>query len=83
MPTVIGVCSVPGYVGVVNRSQKDIDGKKDIKSAMLAERKFFLSHPAYRHLADRMGTPHLQKVLNQVKMRFQAAGTIMKCASNC
>ncbi|GAB1285606.1 Dynamin-3 [Apodemus speciosus] len=56
-----------GYVGVVNRSQKDIDGKKDIKAAMLAERKFFLSHPAYRHIADRMGTPHLQKVLNQVE----------------
>ncbi|XP_049571481.1 dynamin-3 isoform X3 [Orcinus orca] len=54
-----------GYIGVVNRSQKDIDGKKDIKAATLAERKFFLSHPAYRHIADRMGTPHLQKVLNQ------------------
>ncbi|XP_060719146.1 dynamin-1a isoform X1 [Tachysurus vachellii] len=54
-----------GYIGVVNRSQKDIDGKKDITAAMAAERKFFLSHPAYRHLADRMGTPYLQKVLNQ------------------
>lgn len=56
----------PGYIGVVNRSQKDIDGRKDINAAMAAERKFFLSHPAYRHLADRMGTPYLQKVLNQV-----------------
>ena len=55
-----------GYVGVVNRSQKDIDGKKDIKAAMAAERKFFLSHSAYRHMADRLGTPYLQKVLNQV-----------------
>ncbi|XP_044030186.1 dynamin-1a isoform X11 [Siniperca chuatsi] len=54
-----------GYIGVVNRSQKDIDGKKDINAAIGAERKFFLSHPAYRHLADRMGTPYLQKVLNQ------------------
>ncbi|KAF4072866.1 hypothetical protein AMELA_G00252370 [Ameiurus melas] len=54
-----------GYIGVVNRSQKDIDGKKDITAAMAAERKFFLSHPAYRHLADRMGTAYLQKVLNQ------------------
>ncbi|XP_020560917.1 dynamin-2 isoform X10 [Oryzias latipes] len=54
-----------GYIGVVNRSQKDIDGKKDIGAAMAAERKFFLSHPAYRHLAERMGTPHLQKTLNQ------------------
>uniref|UniRef100_A0A3Q2UH28 Interferon-induced GTP-binding protein Mx n=1 Tax=Fundulus heteroclitus TaxID=8078 RepID=A0A3Q2UH28_FUNHE len=54
-----------GYIGVVNRSQKDIDGKKDIKAAIEAERKFFLSHPAYRHMADKMGTPRLQQVLNQ------------------
>ena len=54
-----------GYVGVVNRSQKDINGRKDIKAAMAAERKFFLSHPAYRHMAERMGTPYLQRVLNQ------------------
>ncbi|XP_068562374.1 dynamin-1a isoform X6 [Cebidichthys violaceus] len=54
-----------GYIGVVNRSQKDIDGRKDINAAMAAERKFFLSHPGYRHLADRMGTPYLQKTLNQ------------------
>ncbi|KAM4584662.1 dynamin-2-like isoform 4-T4 [Odontesthes bonariensis] len=54
-----------GYIGVVNRSQKDIDGKKDIRVALAAERKFFLSHPGYRHIAERMGTPHLQKTLNQ------------------
>merc|ERR1712112_577622 len=48
-----------GYVGVVNRSQKDIDGKKDIKAAVAAERKFFLSHPAYRHIADRCGSAWL------------------------
>ncbi|XP_034054547.1 dynamin-related protein DNM1-like isoform X2 [Gymnodraco acuticeps] len=51
-----------GYIGVVNRSQKDIDGKKDIRAA---ERKFFLSHPGYRHIAECMGTPQLQKTLNQ------------------
>uniref|UniRef100_A0AAU7BNW4 Dynamin n=1 Tax=Propylea japonica TaxID=158624 RepID=A0AAU7BNW4_9CUCU len=54
-----------GYIGVVNRSQKDIDGRKDINAALAAERKFFLSHPSYRHLADRLGTPYLQRVLNQ------------------
>ncbi|CAL8078460.1 unnamed protein product [Calicophoron daubneyi] len=54
-----------GYIGVVNRSQKDIDGRKDITAALAAERRFFLSHPAYRHMADRMGTPYLQRVLNQ------------------
>lgn len=49
----------------MNRSQKDIEGRKDITTAIAAERKFFLSHPAYRHMADRMGTPYLQRVLNQ------------------
>lgn len=54
-----------GYVGVVNRSQKDIDGRKDIGAALDAERRFFLSNPAYRPIADKMGTAYLQKVLNQ------------------
>jgi replication fork clamp-binding protein CrfC len=54
-----------GYIGVVNRSQRDIEGRKDIKVALDSERKFFLSHPSYRHMADRMGTPYLQRILNQ------------------
>ncbi|XP_072919685.1 dynamin 3a isoform X1 [Hemitrygon akajei] len=54
-----------GYVGVVNRSQKDIEGKKDIKAALAAERSFFLSHSAYKHMAERMGTPYLQRILNE------------------
>ncbi|MED6260875.1 Dynamin- GTPase protein, partial [Ataeniobius toweri] len=53
------------YIGVVNRSQKDIDGKKDIMAALESERNFFLSHPAYKHIAERMGTPYLQRILNQ------------------
>ena len=35
-----------GYIGVVNRSQKDIEGRKDIKNALAAERKFFLRYRA-------------------------------------
>lgn len=54
-----------GYIGVVNRSQRDIEGRKDIHMALAAERKFFLSHPSYRHLAERLGTPFLQRTLNQ------------------
>ena len=38
-----------GYIGVVNRSQRDIEGKKDIKAAQEAERKFFMTHPSYRY----------------------------------
>ncbi|EGD74120.1 dynamin 2 [Salpingoeca rosetta] len=54
-----------GYIGVVNRSQKDIMGNKDIRAALEAERKFFLSHPAYKDLASKNGTPYLQRALNQ------------------
>lgn len=54
-----------GYIGVVNRSQRDIEGRKDIKAAQASERKYFLSHPSYRHLAERAGTAFLQKTLNQ------------------
>ena len=54
-----------GYVGVISRSQKDIEAKIDITVALQRERKFFLSHPSYNHLADRCGTPFLQRTLNQ------------------
>jgi len=33
--------------------------------ALVAERSFILSHPAYRHMSDKMGTSFLQKTLNQ------------------
>ncbi|KAG5668334.1 hypothetical protein PVAND_016277 [Polypedilum vanderplanki] len=54
-----------GYVGVVNRSQKDLDEKLDIKIAAELENEYFENHPAYKHMAHRMGTAYLQKVLNK------------------
>lgn len=33
-----------GYIGVVNRSQKDIEGRKDINAALAAEKKFFMGY---------------------------------------
>lgn len=51
--------------GCSEQKPEDIDRKKDISTAMAAERKFFLGHQAYRHMADRMGTSYLQRVLNQ------------------
>ena len=53
-----------GYIGVVNRSQKDIDNKKELPLALEAERKFFLSSP-YKKLGDKIGTKYLQQVLNK------------------
>ncbi|XP_035232846.1 dynamin-1-like, partial [Stegodyphus dumicola] len=53
-----------GYVGVLNRSQMDIDSGKDIQYALEKERHFFANTPCYSDIADRMGTPYLQKILN-------------------
>ncbi|CAG2101557.1 unnamed protein product [Medioppia subpectinata] len=53
-----------GFHGVVNRSQKDIDGNKNMKKALEDEHKFFLDHPAYGpSMAKRMGIKHLQQFL--------------------
>ena len=62
---------ISGYVGVINRSQKDIVGHKDIRAALDAERRFFLTHSAYRRMADRLGTPFLQSTLNRVCFLFE------------
>ncbi|XP_058214367.1 dynamin-related protein 3B-like isoform X2 [Rhododendron vialii] len=55
-----------GYVGVVNRSQEDIMLNRSIKDALVAEEKFFRSHPVYSDIADRCGIPQLAKTLNQI-----------------
>ncbi|GHP02455.1 hypothetical protein PPROV_000121200 [Pycnococcus provasolii] len=52
-----------GWIGIVNRSQADIDGKKNLASARRAEMEFFTSHPAYRGLHN-VGTPALSKKLS-------------------
>merc|ERR1712018_781063 len=53
-----------GYVGVVNRSQKDIEGNRSIKEAIQKENDFFINS-AYKTMLDRMGTKYLQQTLNE------------------
>jgi len=55
-----------GYVGIVNRSQRDIDTAKSMKSALMAEKEFFSSRAEYAHLAQRQGTMYLSKKLNSI-----------------
>ncbi|KAH9304002.1 hypothetical protein KI387_008406 [Taxus chinensis] len=55
-----------GYVGVVNRSQADINGNKSIQDALAYEERFFRSRPVYHRLADRCGIPQLAKKLNYI-----------------
>ncbi|KAF1842690.1 dynamin-1 [Cucurbitaria berberidis CBS 394.84] len=57
-----------GFIGIVNRSQQDIQGNKSLSDALQAERDFFKHHPAYRNMANRCGTQFLAKSLNQTLM---------------
>ncbi|KAG6788211.1 hypothetical protein POTOM_004267 [Populus tomentosa] len=53
------------WVGVVNRSQADINKNVDMIAARRREREYFSSTPEYKHLAHRMGSEHLAKMLSK------------------
>ncbi|KAH8915848.1 dynamin protein dnm1 [Atractiella rhizophila] len=57
-----------GFIGVVNRSQQDINENLDMKISRGREEEFFKTHVAYRNIAHRCGTPFLAKTLNTVLM---------------
>ncbi|CAG2115399.1 unnamed protein product [Medioppia subpectinata] len=55
-----------GFHGVVNRSQKDIEGNKKMRKAMEDEHKFFVDHPSYGpSMAKRMGIEYLKQFLQK------------------
>uniref|UniRef100_A0A0E0KPN5 Dynamin-type G domain-containing protein n=1 Tax=Oryza punctata TaxID=4537 RepID=A0A0E0KPN5_ORYPU len=58
-----------GYVGVVNRSQEDINFKRSIKDALAFEEKFFSTLPAYHGLTHCCGVPQLAKKLNTILLK--------------
>ncbi|XP_004298908.1 PREDICTED: dynamin-related protein 5A [Fragaria vesca subsp. vesca] len=53
------------WVGVVNRSQADINKNVDMIAARRREREYFSTTPEYKHLAHRMGSEHLAKMLSK------------------
>ncbi|KHG21882.1 Dynamin-related protein 12A [Gossypium arboreum] len=53
------------WIGVVNRSQADINKNVDMIAARRREREYFASTPEYKHLAQRMGSEYLAKVLSK------------------
>ncbi|XP_020403928.1 dynamin-related protein 3A isoform X2 [Zea mays] len=58
-----------GYVGVVNRSQEDINFNRSVKDALAFEEKYFLTLPAYHGLAHCCGVPQLAKKLNMILLK--------------
>ncbi|OEL37330.1 Dynamin-related protein 1C [Dichanthelium oligosanthes] len=53
------------WVGIVNRSQADINKNVDMLSARRKEKEYFESSPEYGHLAHKMGAEYLAKLLSQ------------------
>lgn len=54
------------WVGVVNRSQADINKNVDMIVARRKEREYFATSPDYSHVASRMGSEYLAKLLSKV-----------------
>ncbi|KAJ8774123.1 hypothetical protein K2173_009554 [Erythroxylum novogranatense] len=54
-----------GWVGIVNRSQADINKNMNMMAARRWEREFFATSPDYGHLASRMGSEYLAKLLSK------------------
>ncbi|EFJ06121.1 hypothetical protein SELMODRAFT_183216 [Selaginella moellendorffii] len=53
------------WVGVVNRSQADINRSVDMVAARRREREYFSSSADYGHLTSRMGSEYLAKILSK------------------
>ncbi|KAK9910187.1 hypothetical protein M0R45_034158 [Rubus argutus] len=53
------------WIGVVNRSQADINKSVDMIAARRREREYFANSPEYKHLTSKMGSEHLGRVLSK------------------
>ena len=58
-----------GYIGVVCRSQKDINEDKTIEEAIKTEEKFFKTHPKYHKISHNLGIKALSSKLNALLIR--------------
>ncbi|KAF5744243.1 dynamin-related protein 1E isoform X2 [Tripterygium wilfordii] len=53
------------WVGIVNRSQADINKNVDMIIARRKEREYFATSPNYGHMASKMGSEYLAKLLSK------------------
>lgn len=53
------------WVGIVNRSQADINRNVDMIVARRKEREYFATSPDYGHLSSKMGSEYLAKLLSK------------------
>lgn len=62
-----------GFIGVVCRSFKDVEGGKALVEQLQTEVNFFRGHVAYRTIAERCGIQYLNKYLNMILMEHICA----------
>ncbi|KAI9189518.1 Dynamin- GTPase protein [Blastocladiella emersonii ATCC 22665] len=55
-----------GFVGVVNRSQRDIEMRRSLEYARKREAQYFSAHPVYSSITAKCGTLNLARTLNAV-----------------
>ncbi|KAK9053036.1 hypothetical protein SSX86_029666 [Deinandra increscens subsp. villosa] len=53
------------WIGIVNRSQQDINRRVDMTSARRKEREYFSTSREYKHLASRLGSEYLAEMLSK------------------
>ena len=56
-----------GYIGVINRSKKDLDNKLSMEEMLKKEKEFFKSHPTYKNMEQKFfGTGNLINKLTSI-----------------
>jgi len=60
-----------GYVGIINRSQRDIEAGKTITAHLKTEKDYIEKHPVYGTMQN-LGTKHLSTVLNRELVKHVA-----------
>jgi len=58
-----------GYIGIVNRGQRDVDSDLSIREGLRKEQQFFRMHPVYGHdrsLQPKLGVGNLARALNGI-----------------
>jgi hypothetical protein len=65
------------WVGIVNRSQSDINKNVDMIVARRKEREYFATSPDYGHLANKMGSEYLAKLLSKVSFLSMFSASLL------
>ncbi|KYQ94487.1 dynamin B [Tieghemostelium lacteum] len=55
-----------GFVGIINRSQQDINNRKPISQMLKDEQIWFDQHPAYSRINNQLGTKYLAQKCNKI-----------------